>query len=77
MGLIKFILLLIVVFAAFTLWRQWQAGQAAKSRPPEPDQPPLMVRCAHCGLHLPEKQALRQDGEWYCSRDHLEADRDA
>lgn len=76
MGLIKFILLLIVLFAAFSIWRQWQAWQASRRQPPPPpDKPPLMVRCTRCGVHLPEQQALREADRWYCSTDHLEADR--
>lgn len=76
MGLIKFILLLIVLFAAFTFWRQYQAWQASKRRPPPTaDKPPLMVRCTHCGVHLPEDQAVREAQDWYCSTEHLEADR--
>ncbi|SDR79457.1 uncharacterized protein SAMN05216421_0323 [Halopseudomonas xinjiangensis] len=76
MGLIKFILLLIVLFAAFTFWRQWQAWQASKRRPPPAaEKPPLMVRCVRCGLHLPEGEAIREEAHWYCSVEHLEADR--
>lgn len=77
MGLIKFLLLLLVLFVAFTVWRQWQARQAVNRRPPATEKPPLMVRCSHCGLHLPEQQAIRQDDQWFCSSDHLKADRDA
>jgi uncharacterized protein len=30
------------------------------------------VRCAHCGVHVPQSQALSQDQRWYCSQAHLE-----
>lgn len=29
-----------------------------------------MVRCAHCGIHLPRSEALLQNGETWCSADH-------
>ncbi len=29
-----------------------------------------MVRCAHCGLHLPVNAAIRDGTGWYCSREH-------
>ncbi|MCO8163988.1 hypothetical protein NJC40_22400 [Pseudomonas sp. 21LCFQ02] len=29
-----------------------------------------MVRCAHCGVHLPQDRALNQQQQWYCSEDH-------
>jgi uncharacterized protein len=31
-----------------------------------------MVRCAHCGVHLPNDRALQQGNEWYCSQAHLQ-----
>ena len=29
-----------------------------------------MVRCEHCGLHLPLGNAIRDGTQWYCSREH-------
>ena len=29
-----------------------------------------MVRCAHCGLHLPENEAIRSPHAVYCSEAH-------
>ena len=29
-----------------------------------------MARCAHCGLHLPQAEALLHEGQAYCSRLH-------
>jgi uncharacterized protein len=34
-----------------------------------------MVRCAHCGVHLPRDEAVAADERYYCSRGHLAADR--
>jgi uncharacterized protein len=31
-----------------------------------------MVRCAHCNLHVPQREALEHSGNWYCSQPHLE-----
>lgn len=43
-----------------------ERGAAAASGEP-------MRRCAHCGVHLPESEALVAGGRHYCSRPHLEA----
>jgi len=32
-----------------------------------------MVRCAHCGLHIPQQEALERDGHYYCSEEHRNA----
>jgi uncharacterized protein len=29
-----------------------------------------MVRCARCGLHVPEREALQHAGRYYCSAQH-------
>ncbi len=29
-----------------------------------------MVRCAHCGVHVPEPEAIRSQGHDYCSAEH-------
>jgi len=29
-----------------------------------------MVRCAHCGIHLPRSEALLQGGQTWCSAEH-------
>lgn len=29
-----------------------------------------MVRCAHCGVHLPRSESITSQGEFYCCNDH-------
>jgi uncharacterized protein len=29
-----------------------------------------MVRCAHCGVHLPRDETIEHGGEIYCSEEH-------
>jgi hypothetical protein len=31
------------------------------------------VRCAECDVHLPESEAITDDGRHFCGREHLEA----
>ena len=30
-----------------------------------------IVKCKKCDLNLVESEALKENGEWYCSREHL------
>lgn len=30
----------------------------------------LMVKCQHCGLHIPEKEAIKQGDNIFCSLEH-------
>jgi len=29
-----------------------------------------MVRCAHCGVHLPESESIVNEGDFFCSDKH-------
>jgi uncharacterized protein len=35
-----------------------------------------MVQCAHCGMFVPEMEAISHHGHHYCSPAHRDADRD-
>lgn len=68
MGLFRLIILIALVATVFWLWRK-----LTRKAPAKPDEPaPPMVRCARCGVHVPQKQALQADQQWYCSQAHLE-----
>lgn len=70
MGLIKFIILVVLIFAALAFWRQLKAWQSKAPSPPPAGSPLLMVRCAKCDLHLPQNQAVSDGSKWYCCQAH-------
>ncbi|MGE8636701.1 MAG: PP0621 family protein, partial [Achromobacter piechaudii] len=37
---------------------------------PSPAAPESMVRCAHCGIHLPRSEAVLLNGKTWCSTEH-------
>ena len=60
-----------LIAAAFWLWRRL----TRKKTPTAQQQGSLpMVRCAQCGVHVPQNQALQAHDRWYCSQAHLEQD---
>lgn len=77
----KYLIVFFVVFFAIWLWRknrrdELRARQAAEPRPAPKavGAPQDMLRCAHCGLHLPAADAVRgARGGMYCSQAHLQA----
>ncbi|KGF78016.1 PP0621 family protein [Variovorax sp. JS1663] len=75
----KYLLVLIVVLVAVWLWRkgrreELQSRKAPPRAPREIAPPQAMLRCAHCGLHLPAAEAVRAaDGTAYCSGAHRQA----
>ena len=48
-----------------------QSGRpASRGRAPQPKPVESMVRCAHCGIHLPRSEALQQNGQTWCNAEH-------
>ncbi|MBE0494176.1 MAG: hypothetical protein IBX48_07520 [Thiomicrospira sp.] len=47
--------------------------QSTSSHPAEPLDSQLMVRCAHCGVHLPQSEAYFDGTHTYCSEGHLKS----
>jgi uncharacterized protein len=73
---VKYLLLIAVV--VLVLWAMRRASlPPAPPAPPRRREPPqleAMVRCSHCGLHLPRSDALLDaDGQAYCSAAHRDA----
>lgn len=80
----KYLLVLAVLWVAIWLWRknrreemrdaQREKAARAQRQPAAPAAPKAMLRCAHCGLHLPAGDALGGPGDAvYCSAAHREA----
>jgi uncharacterized protein len=69
--MIRLLFWIALIFAAIWAWRKFKSS-AVSNRPPNRDNALPMVRCAQCGLHLPDNRALRQGNLWYCSQAHLQ-----
>jgi uncharacterized protein len=61
--------LIIVAIVAVVLIARFLLRQRRLARPPAV-RGGDMVRCAHCGLHLPVGSAIQDGPRWYCSREH-------
>ena len=63
--------LLILLVAAAVIWfvirGMIRRGGTARQAPPPAER---MVACGHCGLNLPQSEALEQGGRFYCSEEH-------
>lgn len=66
----KLLLILGLVLVGVWLWRS--SRETPRQRPPPANATPQeMVRCAHCGLHLPASEAVQGKKGRYCSPEHL------
>lgn len=65
----RYLLLIIAIWLGVLIVRHfWRAKR--ESRPPQQLPEQDMVRCAQCGLHLPKQEAVRDNGQFYCSDRH-------
>ena len=66
--LILFLLLLAGIYFARRLLAR--TGEGLRRRQSRPAASERMVACAHCGLHVPESEAVIVDGVGFCSAEH-------
>ena len=79
----KVILWVVVILGGLMVARivaRSKAASAAKAAAPPPDPAPArappggdpesMVRCSHCGVHLPRSEARMIGGNTWCSNEH-------
>ena len=60
-----------LLFVVYRMWRQvWRTLQGLRAGTPWQAPPQVMVRCACCGLHVPQHEAFYRAGQGYCSIAH-------
>jgi len=66
----RYLLLILVVLAGIWWIRQLRGGSSNQSNTSQSDAQ-IMVPCAHCGVHTPEKEIVYgKHGAAYCSKSH-------
>ncbi len=67
----KYLLIAVIVFVVLWLARGRSRREPPPAAPPTPPRgPQAMVRCAHCGVHLPAQDAVSGPEGSYCSAEH-------
>ena len=70
-------LILLLAAVALVWWwlssrrRNLRSDEQTKQPPPQSQSSAEMVSCAHCGVHLPQSDALQgADGAFFCGEEH-------
>jgi uncharacterized protein len=75
----RLLLLIAAIVGIFLIVRTLLLGNSGR-KPRQPErlkERGSIVRCAHCGMHVPQFEAYRSGNHMYCSREHaLEHTRD-
>lgn len=66
----KVLLLVAVLLVLLWLLRPRRPTRRDRNDGPAGHEVEKMVRCAHCGVHLPRRDALLARGETFCSQEH-------
>ena len=69
----KYLVLFVVLAVAIGIWRSRRAPDNAAPKPSSPSPrtlPQDMLACAHCGVHIPQAEAVMLGNQAYCSTEH-------
>ncbi|HYR05403.1 MAG TPA: PP0621 family protein [Gallionella sp.] len=65
----RLLFLIAIVIVVYLLIRAFQKNTPRQDKPVVDD----MVRCAHCGVHLPKGESIQADGQFFCCTEHRDA----
>jgi uncharacterized protein len=68
--LAKIILLVLGLLLAYWILRSYRRRIARGDAKPSAGAGEDMVKCAHCGVHLPRSESIVTQGNFYCSPEH-------
>ena len=65
--------LIFLVLAVLIVWAvvKSYANSRKRDQAPRTAAPEDMVRCTHCGVHLPRSESHASGEKFFCSEDHL------
>ncbi len=66
----KFIFLIVAILLIWWILKTLNRSRVAEGKPRIRN----MLPCTHCGLHIPEDEAIRRHGKPYCCMEHAEKD---
>jgi uncharacterized protein len=67
---LKYLLLLLALVLAYWLIKAYQRKRTRSGTSDGNGAPEDMVRCAHCGIHLPRSESLASGPVFYCTPEH-------
>ena len=66
----KLIFLVLGIVLAWWILKRYRKSMP-REKPPPAGAAEDMVRCAHCGVHLPRSESHAGGGNVFCSEEHL------
>lgn len=73
MNLIRLIVIGLIIWLLYRMFLRVLQKPASRQQKQPKSIARDMVKCAHCGLHIPTDEALVRDNKHYCSTEHRDA----
>jgi len=70
MGLIRLIAIAFIIWLVIYIARQLLQKRSQSQEKKPTMKIGTMVQCERCGLHIPENEAVKENGHYYCCEDH-------
>lgn len=65
----RLLMLAAIVALVYLLIKSWRRNAVQQNKAVTED----MVRCAHCGVHLPRSESIQSQDKLFCSTKHRDA----
>jgi len=65
----RLLLLIAIAVVVYLLLKSYRRNAPPQDNPVTED----MVRCVHCGVHLPKSESILAGGRFFCCAEHREA----
>lgn len=65
----RLLLLIAIAVVVYLLLKSYRRNPPAQDQSVAED----MVRCVHCGVHLPKSESILSGGSFFCSIEHRDA----
>jgi uncharacterized protein len=65
----RLLLLIAIAVVVYLLLKSYRKSPPAQDQSVVED----MVRCVHCGVHLPKSESILSGGNFFCSIEHRDA----
>jgi uncharacterized protein len=73
--MVKIVLLVLGLIFVYWILKSYRRGIDRREAAPPAAAGEDMVRCAHCGLHLPRSESIATQGAYYCGVEHQRLDK--
>jgi len=66
----KLLTIVLGLLLAYWILKRFGKAIARRDEPSAPAAGEDMVRCLHCGVHLPRSESIMEGGKFFCSPEH-------